>query len=268
MQERLAGKAAIVTGAASGIGRATVMRLASEGALVVGADIDGSVHEVGPASGLSPERFHSVIADVALAGDVQRIVAECVTHFGQLDIMCNVAGVQQPVRRIVEMSEDDYDRVVAINGRSVFLGMKYAAPAIASSGGGAVVNIASIGALAGRVNRAGYAASKGAVLQLTRTAAIEMARSRIRVNAVCPGPTVSGIFARAEKEQPEQVAAAAASIPLGRIGRPEEVAAAIAFLASDDASFITGAILAVDGGITANLPGQAIPDGREQEAPA
>jgi NAD(P)-dependent dehydrogenase (short-subunit alcohol dehydrogenase family) len=259
VEGRLTGKTALVTGAASGVGRATAVRLADEGALVVAADIAPAVRDVGQAAGVDPGRWLSVTADVSSGADVRRMIGRTVERFGGLDILCNVAGVQQPVRRIVDMSDDDYDRVHAVNARGVFLGMKYGLPAIAARGGGAVVNVASIGALAGRVDRAGYAASKGAVVQLTRTAAIEMARSAIRVNAVCPGPTMTPILERARVEQPEQLAAATGSIPLGRIGKPEEVAAAIVFLASDDASFITGAIVPVDGGITANLPGQPIP---------
>jgi NAD(P)-dependent dehydrogenase (short-subunit alcohol dehydrogenase family) len=256
----LAGKVAIVTGAGSGIGRASAVRFAAEGASVVVSDIRGpkadeTVAMIADDGGTAV----SCQADVSRADDVERMVATAVDAFGGLDALFNNAGTIRP-GTAVRLSEDDWDLVMAVNVRSVFLGAKYAVPAMVTRGGGAIVSTASVSGLNGDPGGVVYSASKAAVINLTRALAVDHARQHIRVNCICPGaidtPPVERMLADAEARARSERAH-----PLGRIGRPEEIAAAAVWLCSDESSFVTGHALVVDGGLSAqsHLTGMADP---------
>jgi NAD(P)-dependent dehydrogenase (short-subunit alcohol dehydrogenase family) len=246
---RHANKVVLVTGAASGIGRAMCERFAAEGARVVAADVDPTVALV--AGGLG-EAARWVRCDVSLAADVAAAVDTAVTGFGGLDVICNNAGITLPPTPLTEVSDDDYDRVQSVNARGVFLGMKYGIPAIMKTrGGGCVINTASTSSLRALAGRAAYGAAKSAVASLTQTAAVEYAAGNVRVNAICPGPTRTGIFEQARGNIPGVEEMLERQVPLGRVCEPSEIAAVASFLASEDASFMTGAIVVVDGGVTA-----------------
>jgi NAD(P)-dependent dehydrogenase (short-subunit alcohol dehydrogenase family) len=244
----LSGKVAIVTGAARGIGLAAVRRLVEDGAQVLALDL--------PGSGLSDtdQRIVPFEADVAEADDWQRAVELARASFGRLDILVNNAGIGGFIGPLVDYPVESFDRVMAVNARGVFLGMKHSAPVMED--GGSIVNISSISGIGGGANTLAYTASKHAVIGMTKLAAIEFAPRRIRVNAVCPAPTATEMmFGLAREKSPDDLEGFRRSfeqnIPLGRYGEAEEVAAAIAFLASDQASFSTGAVLTVDGGMRA-----------------
>jgi NAD(P)-dependent dehydrogenase (short-subunit alcohol dehydrogenase family) len=246
----LAGKVAIVTGAGSGIGRASALRFAAEGASVLAADLRGPKVEETVAMIESDGGVAApCVADVADAADAERMVAAAVDAFGALDALFNNAGTIRP-GTAVNLSPEDWDLVMAVNVRSVFLGAKYAVPAIAARGGGAIVSTASVSGLSGDPANVVYSASKAAVINLTRSLAVDHARQQIRVNCICPGavdtPPVGRMLA-----DPDARARAERSHPLGRIGRPEDIAAAAVWLCSDESSWITGHALVVDGGLTA-----------------
>lgn len=251
MAEALAGRVALVTGAAAGIGRAIAGRLARAGAAVVIVDRDepgaGRVaDEVGGAGG----RALAVAGDVARADDAARAVAAARDAFGRLDVLVNNAGI---VRRatVVETSEADWDRVMAVNVKSVFLFSRAAVPVMAAAGGGVIVNVSSGWGLVGGRRAAAYCASKGAVVQLTRALALDHAAEGVRVCAVCPGDTDTAMLREEASQLGEREAdflADAARRPLGRIGRPDDVAEAVLYLASDAAGFVTGTTLVIDGG--------------------
>jgi NAD(P)-dependent dehydrogenase (short-subunit alcohol dehydrogenase family) len=260
--ERFVGKVAVVTGAASGIGRAVVERLASEGASIVACDRDAAIESVArELDGV----VHPMQTDVRRSADIEAAVAAAVDRFGGLHVLCNIAGVIQRGGPLVDVDEEEFERVIDTNLRGMFLGMKHGLPGLISSGGGAVVNVSSIGGLVGRVGASTYAASKGGVIQMSRSAALEYAREGVRVNTVCPGPTKTNIGASGSRPGDAPWLAVGTSaiyqktidaIPLHRFCEPAEIAAPIAFLASDDASFMTGATVVVDGGLTVGMPGQ------------
>ncbi len=247
----LLGRSALITGAASGIGRATAHLFAREGAVLTLMDLDAAglsavVEEIAAGGG----RGIAVVGDVSREADCRRAVEEAVRTWGHLDILVNNAGI---IRRatVVETTPEEWERVMAVNVRSVFLLSKYAIPAMERAGGGAIVNLASGWGLVGGRRAAAYCASKGAVVLLTKAMALDHGPQNIRVNCICPGDTDTPML-RDEAEQlgadVAQFLAEAADRPLRRIGRPEDIAQAALYLASDASSFVTGAVLVVDGG--------------------
>ena len=245
MAGKLADKVAVVTGAGSGIGAAITEALYREGAKVVAADISGQQEDVAKRLG---EGCLAVHADVTSGADIQAMLAAATSTFGRLDIVCNNAGIDGELGPTGDCSEENYDRVMAINARGVFLGMRYAIPILVAGGGGAIVNTASIASQVAFPTMAPYCASKGAILMMTKTAAVEYAAAGVRINCICPGVTDTAFVHRLPQAL---IDGAKALTPLGRMGQPEEMAKAVVFLASDDASFITGAALTADGGYTA-----------------
>jgi NAD(P)-dependent dehydrogenase (short-subunit alcohol dehydrogenase family) len=262
LDRRFVGRVALVTGAASGIGKAVAERLAADGACVVAVDHSD---EIGAVAEGTDGTVHGMRVDVRRSDEVAAAVSEAVERFGGLQILCNIAGVIQRSGPLVDVEEDEFDRVIDTNLRGVFLGMKHGIPALIAGGGGVVVNVASIGGLVGRVGVSTYAASKGAVIQLSKSAALEYARAGVRINTVCPGPTKTNIGTSAWRpgDEPRAPVGTGAvyqktidAIPLHRFCEPSEIAGPICFLASDDASFMTGATVVVDGGLTVGMPGQ------------
>jgi len=254
---RFVEKVAVITGAGGGIGRAAAVRFATEGARVVLVDISlPALKETQAAVEQAGGGALTVEADVTRAGDVARYVAAATGRFGGIDCFFNNAGVLGAVSPLVDYPEETFDRVMAVNVKGVWLGLKTVAPAIIERGGGTIVNSASIAGLRGTPYLVAYTASKHAVIGLTRTASREFARHRVRVNAVCPSPVETpmareleaGFHARNPDVAHERLSA---SIPMRRYGEPEEVAALVAFLCSPDASYITGSIYTIDGGAMA-----------------
>ncbi|MGD0657324.1 MAG: SDR family oxidoreductase [Syntrophorhabdales bacterium] len=248
---RLPNKVALITGAASGIGRASAVLFAKEGAKIVVADIDetGGRQTVDLiAQGGGSAVF--VKADVTKAGDVERMIKASVDQFGKLDILFNNAGVGTAFTPIEQVDEALWDRVMAINVKSIFLGCKYAAPAMKAQGGGVIINTASISGVRPRPGLTVYAASKGAVIVFTKAIAIEFAPYKIRVN--CINPVVTDTAFITKTIEASQIEAAKkgmlSTIPLGRLGEPEDMAFAALYLASDEAGLVTGVSLDVDGG--------------------
>jgi NAD(P)-dependent dehydrogenase (short-subunit alcohol dehydrogenase family) len=245
----LAGKVAVITGAASGIGAAAARRLAEEDVRVVVADLadEPGQHVAEEVGG----RY--VRADVTSPADVQEMYRVAIDQFGRLDICVNNAGISPADDDSVLATElDAWRRVQEVNLTSVFLCCKYGIGHLLAGGGGAVVNTASFVALLGAAtSQISYTASKGGVLAMTRELGVQFARQRVRVNALCPGPVNTPLLQELFAADPDRAARRLVHVPMGRFAEPAEIAAAIAFLASDDASFITASTFLVDGGITA-----------------
>jgi NAD(P)-dependent dehydrogenase (short-subunit alcohol dehydrogenase family) len=246
------GKVALVTGASSGIGRATALAFAREGAKVVVADVtvEGGEETVAQVKKAGGEAIF-VKTDVSKAVEVEALVAKAVATYGRLDCAHNNAGIAGNAKTIVDDTEDNWDRILAINLKGVWLCMKYEIAHMLKQGGGAIVNTASGAGLIGVRRGGAYVASKHGVVGLTKTAALEYAKAGIRVNCVCPGPIdtpmLQGIGGRNQMVIERMVAAQ----PGGRLGKPAEIAEAAVWLCSDAASFITGLPMPVDGGYTA-----------------
>ncbi|MGJ7912743.1 SDR family NAD(P)-dependent oxidoreductase [Neobacillus sp. LXY-1] len=245
---RLRGKIAVVTGGGSGIGRATAIKFAHEGAKIAVADVDS----------VSGEQTVSLIkqtggtaifikTDVANSKQVQELIQMTTNTYGALHIMFNNAGIGNSEVRSDELAEEEWDQVIDINLKGVFLGIKYAVPELKKAGGGVIINTSSLLGLKGQKYMSAYNASKGGVVILTKNAALEYGKYNIRVNAIAPGVIDTKIIDNWKQNERKWPIISSANA-LGRIGTPEEVANAVAFLASDEASFITGATLSVDGG--------------------
>lgn len=241
----LQGKVALVTGAAGDIGRSTVQRLLESGCRVVAEDVRETVETL-----RRPGQLVCVRGDVRDESTAARAVAAAIESFGALDILINNAGrhLQRP---ITDTSCEDWDDVIAVNARGTFLHCREALRHMAPRGRGCIVNVASVSGVIGIAGQVAYAASKGAIIQITRTLAIEFAAAGIRVNAVAPGAVITDFLGASVPDSRALLASFGAHHPIGRSAQPAEIAEAITFLASDRASFITGAIMMADGGLTA-----------------
>jgi NAD(P)-dependent dehydrogenase (short-subunit alcohol dehydrogenase family) len=243
------GKVALVTGAGSGIGRATAMTFAREGARVVVSDIsvpggEETVEMIRKSGG----QASFIAADVSKQSDVKSLIERTVAAYGRLDCAFNNAGFALPVCELCDGTEEDFDRTMAVNLKGIWLCLKYEIPQMLRQGGGSIVNTASNAGMIAFPGMAIYAASKGGVVQLTRTAAVEYARKGIRVNAVCPAITQTPAVQELVDALPDVAARITDQVPLGRMGKPSEIAEAVVWLCSDRASFVTAAPIPVDGG--------------------
>jgi len=249
---RVAGKAAIVTGAAAGIGRACALALAREGAAVAVADVDeaGGADTVAAIRSGGGEAFFRR-ADVGVSADVRDLVRQSADRWGRLGILVNNAGVAIS-GSVTEIGEEEWERVLSVNLSGVWRGMRFAIPEMLRTGGGSVINTSSVQSVIGFRGWAGYAASKGGINSLTRQAAVDYAAQGIRVNAVLPGTILTPMNERilASSPDPSRIERDWLSMhPVGRLGQPEEVAAVVVFLGSDESSFVTGELIRVDGGL-------------------
>lgn len=253
MSGQFEGKTALVTGAGSGIGRASALTFARKGARVVVADFavqsgEETVRLIKEAGGDAT----FIMADVSKSTDVQNLIDKAVSHYGRLDCAHNNAGNPGSLCLQADCSEEEFDRVMGINLKGIWLCMKYEIARMIKQGGGAIVNTASISGLVGVGSQGAYVASKYGVVGLTKGAALDYAASGIRVNALCPGATSTNMLWSVLNEDSQALHYLTANTPLGRLGKPQEMADTVVFLCSDEASYITGHTMVVDGGYTAH----------------
>jgi NAD(P)-dependent dehydrogenase (short-subunit alcohol dehydrogenase family) len=245
------GKVAFVTGAGSGIGRATALAFAHEGANVVVADIsEQNIQEMARLIEELGGRVLAVTCDVTRTEDVKAALDKTIETFGRLDFAFNNAGSEQPITATANLTEEEWDRIVAVNLRGVFLCLKHEIPLLLKQGAGAIVNTSSGAGVKGFKGQAAYVAAKHGVVGLTRAAALDYASQNIRINAVCPGIINTPMMDRFTGGTPEGRQQVIAQEPIGRMGQPEEIANAVVWLCSDAASFVVGHALVVDGGQT------------------
>jgi NAD(P)-dependent dehydrogenase (short-subunit alcohol dehydrogenase family) len=245
------GKVAFVTGAANGIGRAAALAFAREGASVIVADVSEQGNQtttrlIQEAGG----RALAVQCDVTRTEEIKAALDKGVQAFGRLDFAFNNAGVEQPVQPAADLTEEDWDRIIDIDLRGVFLCMKHEIPLMLKQGGGAIVNTSSGAGVKGIAGQAAYCAAKYGIVGLTKAAALDYAKSNIRINAVCPGIIETPMMGRFSGGTPEGRAKVIAQEPIGRMGKPEEIAAAVVWLCSDPAAFVVGHAMVIDGGQT------------------
>lgn len=253
MTNRLNGKVVLATGISSGLGKASAILFAKEGAKVIGADIDEERGiEVVRTTEKAGNAATFIKVDVSQANEVKKMIAEALRVYGRIDILFNNAGIEV-VKKLQDTTEEEWDRVIEVNLRSVFLSSKYIIPHMIERGGGTIINIASVAGMVGSFSTV-YSASKGGVIAFTRALAVELAPLNIRVNCICPGAIDTPMLQRVFEKQGDPGIVRMEKIksyPMGRIGKPGELAQAALFLASDESSFITGTCLIVDGGFTA-----------------
>ena len=252
MSLSFSGQVALVTGAAAGIGRATALAFANEGLKVVVSDVDlaggeGTAELIRAAGGEAT----FVRCDVTRETEVKALMDATLAAYGRLDYAFNNAGIEIEKGKLAEGSESEFDAIIGVNVKGVWLCMKHQIPLLLAQGGGAIVNTASVAGLGAAPKMSIYSASKHAVIGLTKSAAVEYAKKKIRVNAVCPAVIDTDMFRRAYESDPKKAEFAAAMHPVGRIGKVEEIASAVLYLCCDGAAFTTGHALAVDGGATA-----------------
>lgn len=252
MSQLLSGQVALVTGAANGIGRATAQAFAQQGVKVVVSDVDAkggetTVELIRAAGGEAT----FIRCDVTRDAEVKALVEGTVAAYGRLDYAFNNAGIEIEKGKLADGEESEFDAIMGVNVKGVWLCMKHQIPVMLEQGGGAIVNTASVAGLGAAPKMSIYAASKHAVIGLTKSAAIEYAKKKVRINAVCPAVIDTDMFRRAYEADPKKAEFAAAMHPVGRVGRVEEIASAVLYLCSDNAGFTTGIALPVDGGATA-----------------
>lgn len=249
---RLEGKVAVITGAGSGMGRATARLFAAEGAKLVLADVNvaGGEETATSVRAAGGEAFFQR-TDVSDEREVRALLERALAAHGWLDVLFNNAGIEGPSARLTEQSLEEFQRVIAVNLTGVFLGMKYALPVMARQNGGSIISTASVAGLVGWHGAAAYSASKAAVVNLTRTAALENARYNVRVNCICPGVINTAMVERITGGTEAALERLKRMQPMPRVGEAEDVARMALFLASDESSFVTGAAMVVDGGYVA-----------------